>query len=225
MEASLNYWVQVMINEDMVHILDVRTAKSLSLVSRFLSNTVKRFIEDNFSFYAERRCSFYQSKSIYSVTSIEQINASIRKVRFSYRFNSEIDFSKNTNITHLEFGFNFCQPFENRLPPNLTYLSFTWHPRYSNSILPSKLTHLEVHNFDIPFSNLPLSLTHLFLSGHFNLPITTLPPNMKAVTFKSYYTEPKFKQPISHLNPNIKFIFETSNFNHVFVKPYIYKPN
>eukprot|EP01112_Ceratiomyxa_fruticulosa_P012102 TRINITY_DN3335_c0_g3_i6.p1 TRINITY_DN3335_c0_g3~~TRINITY_DN3335_c0_g3_i6.p1 ORF type:complete len:148 (-),score=34.58 TRINITY_DN3335_c0_g3_i6:336-779(-) len=78
MEASLNYWVQVMVNEEM---LDVEMAKSLSLVSRLISNTVKCFIEDNFYFSLsmDMRFAYYQPKNINDMTLSEQINASIKR--------------------------------------------------------------------------------------------------------------------------------------------------
>eukprot|EP01112_Ceratiomyxa_fruticulosa_P018336 TRINITY_DN5840_c1_g1_i1.p1 TRINITY_DN5840_c1_g1~~TRINITY_DN5840_c1_g1_i1.p1 ORF type:complete len:218 (+),score=39.49 TRINITY_DN5840_c1_g1_i1:131-784(+) len=217
-----------MINEDMKFILDAEMVKLLSLVSRSLAEKLKQYIEDNFYFYLKFKRSvytFYQPKNIQNVTTTSQINTTIKRVEFNNGFNEKIDFSGFTHLTHLQFGRYFRQPFENKLPPNLTYLCFIWYPEYYNSTFPSKLTHLHIYNNNIPFSNLPISLTHLFLSEYFNSPIPTLPPNTQVVTFKSYYTEPGFKQPVSHLNPNIKFIFEITELKHVVVKPYVYKPN
>eukprot|EP01112_Ceratiomyxa_fruticulosa_P012096 TRINITY_DN3335_c0_g1_i4.p1 TRINITY_DN3335_c0_g1~~TRINITY_DN3335_c0_g1_i4.p1 ORF type:complete len:123 (+),score=21.56 TRINITY_DN3335_c0_g1_i4:269-637(+) len=119
MEASLNYCVQVMINESMAHILDAKMAKLLSLVSRFISNTVKRFIEDNFYFFLpiieiERKFQFYQPKCIYNVTSISQISASTRKVKFNDIFNIYADLSMFANLTHISYGWGFNQSIENR---------------------------------------------------------------------------------------------------------------
>eukprot|EP01112_Ceratiomyxa_fruticulosa_P005076 TRINITY_DN1563_c0_g1_i1.p1 TRINITY_DN1563_c0_g1~~TRINITY_DN1563_c0_g1_i1.p1 ORF type:complete len:178 (-),score=27.97 TRINITY_DN1563_c0_g1_i1:125-658(-) len=124
MEVGLNYWVQVVINESMMHVIDITIAKSLSLVSHSITNTVKRFIESNFYFslLPDRRFTFYQPKNIQFVTSIEQINASIQKVRFAFYFNECIDLSKFTNITHVQFEDYFDCPIENMLPPNLTSL-------------------------------------------------------------------------------------------------------
>eukprot|EP01112_Ceratiomyxa_fruticulosa_P019770 TRINITY_DN6557_c0_g1_i1.p1 TRINITY_DN6557_c0_g1~~TRINITY_DN6557_c0_g1_i1.p1 ORF type:complete len:198 (-),score=35.00 TRINITY_DN6557_c0_g1_i1:47-640(-) len=197
MESSLNYWVQVMINEDMVHILDIVMAKSLSLVSRSISNTVKRFIEDNFYFSMSRyrwdgevnirRCTFYQPKNIGHVFSILQINADTRGVKFGSHFNKDIDLSTFTNLTHIEFNYYFNKSIENRLPP---------------------------------------SITHLTLGHDYNLPIQSLPPSIKQVRFNGSYFYPTFNQPISHLNSKIEFQtihFSASQGNFV-VEPYQYKP-
>eukprot|EP01112_Ceratiomyxa_fruticulosa_P018081 TRINITY_DN5734_c0_g2_i1.p2 TRINITY_DN5734_c0_g2~~TRINITY_DN5734_c0_g2_i1.p2 ORF type:complete len:120 (+),score=13.74 TRINITY_DN5734_c0_g2_i1:515-874(+) len=115
MWVGLNYWVQIVINEEMVHILDVEMVKSLSLVSRFISKAVKRFIEDNSYFYArEKWFMFYEPKNISHVTSISHINSSVRKVMFSDRFDECIDLSIFTHLTRIEYGAYFNKSINNR---------------------------------------------------------------------------------------------------------------
>eukprot|EP01112_Ceratiomyxa_fruticulosa_P012103 TRINITY_DN3335_c0_g3_i9.p1 TRINITY_DN3335_c0_g3~~TRINITY_DN3335_c0_g3_i9.p1 ORF type:complete len:187 (-),score=13.89 TRINITY_DN3335_c0_g3_i9:325-885(-) len=177
MEASLNYCVQVMINESMVHILDIQMAKSLSLVSRFISNTAKPFIGDSFYFHLhilhDRKFTFYQPKNIKNVSSISQINDHIRRVKFNDTFNECVDLSMFTNLTHIEYGYLFNQSIENRLPPNLTNLSFGLNFNQEiDSLLPQKLSYLELgFEFKHTLSNLPLHLKYLHMGGRFNHPL------------------------------------------------------
>eukprot|EP01112_Ceratiomyxa_fruticulosa_P012201 TRINITY_DN336_c0_g1_i3.p1 TRINITY_DN336_c0_g1~~TRINITY_DN336_c0_g1_i3.p1 ORF type:complete len:234 (+),score=43.72 TRINITY_DN336_c0_g1_i3:479-1180(+) len=221
-EVGLNYCVQVMINEEF---LDFKMAKLLSFVSRSISKTVRRFIEDNFFFnmLQERRHTIYQPKYISGVSAISQINLTIQKVKFHFYFNECIDLSAFTNITQISFSFLFDQSIENRLPLNLTHLFFQhYFNQPIDGFLPSKLTHLKLGNcFQNTISNLPLSLTHLKLGHNFNQPIQTLPHSVKQVTFCGHGRLPKFNQPVSHLNPNIKFQIVLFNAT----SPYQYKPN
>eukprot|EP01112_Ceratiomyxa_fruticulosa_P010619 TRINITY_DN2818_c0_g1_i3.p1 TRINITY_DN2818_c0_g1~~TRINITY_DN2818_c0_g1_i3.p1 ORF type:complete len:142 (-),score=19.03 TRINITY_DN2818_c0_g1_i3:51-476(-) len=141
----------------MVHILDVEMAKLLSLVSRFISNTMKRFIEDHFYFSVEtkRRFAHYQPKYIQGVLYHSQINPSIQRVKFNYYFNECIDLSEFTHLTHIEYGICFNHPIESRLPVNLIHLSFCGNfNQRIDGFLPKKLTYLELgYNFQ-PSSSL-----------------------------------------------------------------------
>eukprot|EP01112_Ceratiomyxa_fruticulosa_P008600 TRINITY_DN2227_c0_g3_i1.p1 TRINITY_DN2227_c0_g3~~TRINITY_DN2227_c0_g3_i1.p1 ORF type:complete len:298 (-),score=27.67 TRINITY_DN2227_c0_g3_i1:810-1703(-) len=215
MESPLNYWVQVVVNEDMVHILDVSMAKLLSLVSHSFSNTVKRFIEDNFYFFmvGGRRFSFYQPKNIKNVSYIEQINAPIRAVKFSDSFNLRVDLSAFTNLTHIQYGMRFNQPIENKLiPPNLTNLSFNREFNQAVSgLIFNKLTHLSFgEKFNLPLDGLIApKLTHLELGYYFNCRIDNLPLSLTHLTLGSM-----FIQPINGiLPPNIKFLELGFSFN------------
>eukprot|EP01112_Ceratiomyxa_fruticulosa_P010623 TRINITY_DN2818_c0_g5_i1.p1 TRINITY_DN2818_c0_g5~~TRINITY_DN2818_c0_g5_i1.p1 ORF type:complete len:271 (-),score=33.44 TRINITY_DN2818_c0_g5_i1:498-1310(-) len=212
MEASLNYRIQVMINEEMVHILDVEMAKLLSLVSRFISNTVKQYIEDHFYFcmVTERRFTFYQPKCISNVTSISQMNALIRRAKFGFGFNECVDLSMFINFTHIRYGWNFNKSIENRLPPNLTRLSF--HRSFNQPVdgfLPNKLTYLKLgYSFSHTISNLPRSLKRLKIRSCFNLPLENLPNGLTHLTLGHYFQqslENKLPQSLTHLTIGSKF--------------------
>eukprot|EP01112_Ceratiomyxa_fruticulosa_P006091 TRINITY_DN16892_c0_g1_i1.p1 TRINITY_DN16892_c0_g1~~TRINITY_DN16892_c0_g1_i1.p1 ORF type:complete len:315 (+),score=16.56 TRINITY_DN16892_c0_g1_i1:124-1068(+) len=313
----------------MVHILDVETAKCLSLVSRLISNTVKRLIEVTYCFSIpnERSFSYYQPKIIDDVTSVSQIDTSIRSVKFYYHFNECVDLSMFTNLMQLHYGVDYEQYIENRLqinltyltlstnfnkpvstllphkiirivfgykfdkpitnlpisvtqlqfgndfqqtvdgvlPPKLTHLSFVgkfnqpvnslpgtlqhlslsfffnqpvnrlphglshllldYFFRQSISDLPATITHLELRNTKVSIENLPLSLIHLTFGPSFNRLIESLPPSVQKVTFKGYYSEPKFCHPVSHLNSKITFQVAIFSVRGVIeARPYIYKP-
>eukprot|EP01112_Ceratiomyxa_fruticulosa_P008602 TRINITY_DN2227_c1_g1_i1.p1 TRINITY_DN2227_c1_g1~~TRINITY_DN2227_c1_g1_i1.p1 ORF type:complete len:275 (-),score=44.94 TRINITY_DN2227_c1_g1_i1:80-820(-) len=245
MESSLNYCVQVMINEEF---LDVQMAKSLSLVSRLISNTVKRFIEDKyyFTFWNEKSCfTFYQPKHIRDVCSVEQVNVNVRSLKFYCFFDQPVNLSMLTNITRLEFSEFFKQPIQNRLPPNLIHLTlgkyfdaditnlfppkltFLKFGDFFNSaidgLLPQKITHLELgYYFNQTINDLPHALIHLVLGTQFNQPIQTLPPKVESVLFKGdSYSQPKFNQSVSHLNPAIKFqVFAYEMWRGLVLTPY-----
>eukprot|EP01112_Ceratiomyxa_fruticulosa_P001669 TRINITY_DN11838_c0_g1_i1.p1 TRINITY_DN11838_c0_g1~~TRINITY_DN11838_c0_g1_i1.p1 ORF type:complete len:103 (-),score=9.71 TRINITY_DN11838_c0_g1_i1:498-806(-) len=102
-----------MINESMVHILDVEMAKSLSLVSRSISKNVRHFMEENFYLivYNKKRFAFYQPKNIKNVSSVPSINLTRN---FHDLFRDSFDLSMFTNITFLELRCNFNDSIENK---------------------------------------------------------------------------------------------------------------
>eukprot|EP01112_Ceratiomyxa_fruticulosa_P012575 TRINITY_DN3489_c0_g3_i3.p1 TRINITY_DN3489_c0_g3~~TRINITY_DN3489_c0_g3_i3.p1 ORF type:complete len:193 (+),score=19.88 TRINITY_DN3489_c0_g3_i3:237-815(+) len=165
-EKCIEYWVRTAFHE-FPSILCLSSAKSLSLVSRSISNAVKPFIEQNFSFsfksLERSRFRHYQPLNMVDVKIRKQINGIAKKVKFSYYFNKPIDLSSFVNITHIEFWYSFNQPVSSKnLPPRLVSLKFGRNFNRKIESLPHTIKEISLgFSFNYPLDNiLPANLTH-----------------------------------------------------------------
>eukprot|EP01112_Ceratiomyxa_fruticulosa_P004279 TRINITY_DN1474_c0_g3_i2.p1 TRINITY_DN1474_c0_g3~~TRINITY_DN1474_c0_g3_i2.p1 ORF type:complete len:199 (+),score=9.44 TRINITY_DN1474_c0_g3_i2:187-783(+) len=196
-------------------ILDIEMAKSLSLVSRLVSNTVKYYIEDKFYFSISKVAKgfmVYKPKCLKNVFVIDQITESIRRVKFGYGFN-DVRLSHFTNITHMEVNWQFNYPIKNRLPPNLTHLRFSIHFNQPVLNLPNKLTHLHFgFDFNQSIERLPHKITHLGLGVKFEQPGHSLPPRIEQLEF--HYKPRNYEE----LRERFPYVTITYHYNHSYYR-------
>lgn len=95
------------------------------------------------------------------------------------------------------------------LPPALTHLVTYGSAPVDN--LPLSLTHLFITSpyFFRSLDNLPLSLRHLILPGSYNKPLANLPPNLTHLT-----TGVKFNYPLDSLPPSLTHLLLNLSFSH-----------
>jgi hypothetical protein len=118
--------------------------------------------------------------------------------RRSY-FNRSVD-KLPKNLTHLTFGWHFNK-LVNKLPKNLTHLTFSRNFNQPVDNLPENLTHLTFGEyFNIPVNNLPKNLTHLTFGWDFDKPVDNLPKNLTHLTFGR-------QTPVRLAHPKIMNIF------------------
>ena len=118
------------------------------------------------------------------------------------KFNQNVD-KLPQNLTHLTFGRYFNKNVDN-LPPNLTHLTFGLSFNKNVDNLPPNLTHLTFGlTFNKNVDNLPPYLTHLTIGYKFN-------QNINNLIFIKYLSFPSISPiknniPIFVVNININF--------------------
>eukprot|EP01112_Ceratiomyxa_fruticulosa_P019467 TRINITY_DN6374_c0_g1_i1.p1 TRINITY_DN6374_c0_g1~~TRINITY_DN6374_c0_g1_i1.p1 ORF type:complete len:106 (-),score=19.25 TRINITY_DN6374_c0_g1_i1:162-479(-) len=103
-EFSLQYCIQVILNEDFQHILPFECTMCLSIVSKSIHNTVKPSIEKNYWFNlssTKKRIVHYLPRRILDIVNIRQLTFEPTET------NDSIKQRYLNNITHLKFHMFF----------------------------------------------------------------------------------------------------------------------
>jgi len=224
----MNYWVYLMLNDQasvsssILH--DLNTLKSLIMVCKSVSLSLKPFIEHKFWFSQEKnekmeRYTWYSPKQIKSLHpifvnkikhffgKIEYFPSSTTHIRFCAEFNDKIDFLTSSKITHLTFGRNFNEHVNN-LPQTITHLEFGYYFNKPVDHLPKAITHLEFgYYFNEPVDSLPPNITHLMFGINFNRTVNHLPQKITHLTFGINFnrTVNHLPQTITHLEFGLDF--------------------
>jgi hypothetical protein len=158
--------------------------------------------------------------------SIDNLPISLKEIKLKgAEFNQPVD-KLNTlkNLTHLEFGIEFNQPIEGRLPDSLEILELGMKFDKEVKNLPKNLEILILGDtFNKSIDLLPDDLTVLTLGHKFNKPINKLPLLLKTLKFGENFNQSidnfkhhkflnvvkfgyNFKQPIDNLPDSVESI-------------------
>eukprot|EP01112_Ceratiomyxa_fruticulosa_P019290 TRINITY_DN6297_c0_g3_i1.p1 TRINITY_DN6297_c0_g3~~TRINITY_DN6297_c0_g3_i1.p1 ORF type:complete len:286 (-),score=61.90 TRINITY_DN6297_c0_g3_i1:75-932(-) len=166
----------------------------------------------NLPFSLKRLCFGYYFKQ--QIGDLKQL-PNLTHIYFGMNFNQPIDNLLPDSLEHLEFvHFSCFNQTINSLPPNITFLKLPSSFNQPLTALPPKITKLTfLQNFNqlinrnnLPLNlkqlefcydscfnhsinDLPLSITHLTMNDMFNLPIASLPPNLKRLELGRYFNQ------------------------------------
>lgn len=120
-------------------------------------------------------------------------------LKLGFFFNQPIKGNIPPSVTHLSLGPHFARFEEDCIPATVTHLCFfCLYPDHINNVIPQSVTHIIISRLSNDVV-LPLSLTHLTVTGHFSYPGSQLPPSLISLTL-----HPKYQHQLQNINPTIK---------------------
>lgn len=165
--------------------------------------------------------------------SINSIPSSVTHLFLLGNFNQSIE-GLPSSIIHLTFDTLFNQPISDNIPSSVSHLTFGWYFNQPvNGFIPSSVTHLTFSRaFNQSIDNIPSSVTHLKLYGHYphsfkNLSVTHLTFQGSINTLKENHIPSSVIQIILNYNNHQSHHFYELFQNPIpsFVKEIIFKDN
>eukprot|EP01112_Ceratiomyxa_fruticulosa_P008003 TRINITY_DN2075_c0_g2_i2.p1 TRINITY_DN2075_c0_g2~~TRINITY_DN2075_c0_g2_i2.p1 ORF type:complete len:330 (-),score=24.14 TRINITY_DN2075_c0_g2_i2:145-1134(-) len=214
-------------------VLDKPTVLSLTLTCKSISNILRDFISNAYTFRitSGKSTIYYPRKIIINFMDEFLAYPHYKKVthlELSCYFTEVIDgllpdsvqvltigdyFDKSINqlpinLTRLTLGASFNQTVDS-LPPNLTHITFSDEFNKSVDNFPSKLTHIVFgYEFNCNVDHLPKSLRHLRFGVNFDKPVDHLPEGLTHIIFGW-----NFNQPVDHLPRGLTYLIFGNEFN------------